>query len=121
MSIRTCTYLDSRQRYRCTECEMTVDLCQCQNVNEMAAKRVASDEGRFLRAVWTEVQNSTPRAHTFVRLVTDIGLLGCKLVDNTETPGEVSTTEIQRELVKIAALLTHLATSGTPEYAYPAE
>lgn len=120
MSERTCSYHDRRRRLRCTECNLTLDLCQCVEVEELAYQRLASDAGQFLRAVLAEVQNALPVDHLFERVSEQLGTLGMKIVKN-DLNREVSDQEIRREIVYLVANLTILATKGTPEYAYPSD
>lgn len=114
----TCVYYDRRNRDACTECGNPPDLCLCQDPNEIAHKRLTSDEGRFLRVVYNQVQDLKSQNHLFEELIHEVGELGISLVahDATRSP---SSDVITKNLSRIAALATRLAVSGTDEYSYP--
>lgn len=118
--MRVCTYLDGRQRERCTECGVTVDLCLCPEVSDIAQERIASPAGRFLRDVMSQVETADSSRRLFEKIVQEIGNVGTKLVSNSEQ-GTPETEEVYRNLVRLGALLTLLAADGTPEYVYPRE
>jgi hypothetical protein len=117
MPRETCVYRDRRGRDRCTECGNNLDLCVCEDPDEITHNRITSDEGQFLTAVMREVQTSEPYTHAFERIVSEVGMVGMKLSNNES--GEVLDEEIRRELVRLAAAVTLLAIRGTPEYPYP--
>jgi hypothetical protein len=114
---RPCAYLDPRQRVRCTECGMTVDLCTCVNVSEMAQERLHSPEGQFLRAVAAELGQFPNPKYRFETLVQLVGDLGIKLVNNAaiNTPAP---PDIYQHIAKIAAIAVLLGSGGTDEYPY---
>jgi hypothetical protein len=96
---------------------MTVDLCQCVEVDDRAHDRVTGDHGRFLRDVWNQIGNP-PQHDVLERLLNQLGKCALMLVENREhaTPSD---SEVRQELVKAGVLLTVLAADGTAEYTYP--
>lgn len=119
---RACSYHDRRRRIRCTECNLTVDLCVCVDVEEMAFKRLNSGTGKFLREVFAEAQDfeHNPQDHLLERIISELGMVSMKLIQN-DKDRSVPDTDVRRELVRLAGAVTLLAAIGTPEYAYPSE
>lgn len=113
----TCVYHDRRGRPRCTECQLQIELCTCENPDEKAYERLTSPEGQFLAAVFSTAQGRTEYDRLFEKLVLGVGNLGIKLASNDN--GEITDTAIKIDLANLAALLTVLAVRGTPEYPYP--
>jgi len=111
--MRTCSYADSRNTERCTECGMSVDLCQCQNVDDKASARLASPEGEFLTAVWRQTAQGNPRYNLLEHSLEQFGKVAILL-----TKADSPDSEIYRSLVQLCVLLTALAAQGAPEYTY---
>lgn len=117
--MRTATFLDSRQRERCTECGSGLDLCTCEDPDAMALERLTSPAGRFLADVLREEdQLGVNENHLFEKIVEEIGAVGAGLVNHADDRS-VAPDVIRKSLVKLAALTTRLATAGTEEYPYP--
>lgn len=113
----TCTYRDRRGKDRCTECGNQKDLCTCSEPDESAHRRLTSEHGMFLRAVF-EKYEEVHSDHLFEKLTEQVGVLGSQLVrhDQTRSP---SPDVIIKTLLDISATVTKLAVDGTAEYAYP--
>lgn len=123
MISRACSYHDSRRRVRCTECGVTIDLCTCVEVEELASQRLTSEEGKFLREVMRDASgialgSSADRDHMLERIMSELGMVAMKLVKN-DKDRSVADEDVRHELVRLAGAITHLAAHGTPEYAYP--
>lgn len=114
----TCLFRDRRGRMRCTECFLQEEHCVCVEPDERAFQRLSSPEGQFLRAVYESALGQDPLAHLFERIVSEIGMLGMHLVQNSYNY-EVSDEEVRNRILRIGAALTLLATKGTPEYSFP--
>lgn len=117
---RSCLYLDSRQRPRCTECGQPVLTCLCENPDEAARLRLETDPGRFLKDVFAlHATREQIRTHMLERLITKVGGIAERLVqhDTGRTP---SADVIYQDFVKLGALIVEFAAQGTDEYAYPA-
>jgi len=115
--MRICTFLDPRQKERCTECGITIDLCQCRDVNQSAYERTQTPEGEFLRAIEAETVHFERTTHRFESLVKLVGELGVKLVSNADT-GSPAPSDIYQTLAKIGAVTVKLGSGGTDEYPY---
>jgi hypothetical protein len=122
MTPRTCSYYDRRRRLRCTECNVTLDLCQCIEVEETAYKRLNTITGTFVQEVLREAQNfeHQPLDHLLERTISELGMVAMKLIQN-DKDRSIPDTEVRHELVRLAATITLLAAIGTPEYAYPSD
>lgn len=120
MTDRTCTFYDGRRRLRCTECGRTVDLCQCVEVDEIASRRIASRIGRFLNDAFNVDGALIPHKHLAETILANYGAILTKIVQH-DTDRSIAESEIYRDLVFLTSLLATLATSGTPEYAYPTD
>lgn len=119
MTERTCTYFNRRRQLCCTECGLQVLLCKCEDPDDAAFKRITSMSGRFLQAVMAEVREYEGGTHLLELAMAELGSVAQKLVQN-DRDRSVPDSEVQRELVKLAATITMIASIGTPEYAYPA-
>lgn len=115
MARETCVFRDRRGRMRCTECGNQIDICTCSMIDELAHKRLTSDEGQFLREVYAI--NALQPTHLFEHLVNQFGKVGLMLANNDTH--EVHNSAIRYELALLAAGITRLAVQGTPEYPYP--
>lgn len=118
MTERTCTYYDRRRRLRCTECNSTVDLCQCVEVDEAAFQRLNTERGKFLRVVWEQARSYEGGNHLLEAALSELGMVAMHLVKN-DADRSIPDEEIYHKLANLAATVTLLAAVGTPEYAYP--
>jgi len=117
---RTCTYHDQQRRLRCTECGITADLCQCQNLDENAHNRLWDDDGKMLRAVRGELsqhREAFPNTHYLMAgLVEAVGDLMKALIQ--QQVGNKQPAEVFHESVKVSAIAIRMGTEGDPDFPY---
>ena len=117
--MRTCTFLDSRQRELCTECGSGLDLCVCVEPDTLALERLKSPPGKFLTEVLVAEEGlPSSENHLFEKITKALGEAAEQLVSHAEQRSP-SPDVIRRNLVQLGALLTRLASVGTEEYPYP--
>lgn len=132
---RSCVYTDHRRINRCTECNRTLDLCECENVEDLAARRLASNSGKFLNQIRAQVflnedHDTGDYANTFESLTQRLGELAELMIkhdrqaigrvrsDDAGTTGE----DILLAAQAVAVAAVRLATVRDPAHAYdPAE
>lgn len=95
-------------------------MCQCADVDDKAFKRLNSATGQFLQVVFEEAQKYEGGNHLLESALFELGSIAMKLVQN-DRDRSVPDSEIRRELVKLAATISLLAATGTPEYAFPSD
>ena len=128
--MRDCSYRDPRGTQRCTECGAPLDLCHCEEPDDVAHERLWTAEGRTMTMIRNEVEKALesgigPR-HLLAQLNAEIGQINYQFYvhdDIARTQGEtgeqgVTAEEVYRSLVRACSLAIRLAIAGDPNFAY---
>lgn len=119
--MRECTYFDSHQRERCTECGITVDLCKCQNLNDNAHRRLWSDDGKMIRSIRGELQQAREAfpdsRYMLCALMEEVGELAQAIMEHSR--GENKTAaEVYHEAIQVATMAIRIGTEGDSDFTY---
>ena len=118
---RTCTYLDPHHTERCTECGVTIDLCLCEEVNDMAQERLWSDDGKAIRAIIHELDSAREafpgNRHMLCALMEEVGELAQAIMQHDRAEG-TTTNQVFKEAVQVATMAIRVATEGDQNFAY---
>lgn len=121
MSDRTCTYLDPRNNFTCTECGSDLSLCQCTGPDAMAHERLHSIDGFVLTMIRDELvadRTADPgTTHRLATLMEKVGLLSTAMAQHDSGLG-TTTQEVLRAAVQVAAMAIRVATEGDGNYLY---
>ena len=119
--MRSCTYQDHQLRWRCTECGIPLDLCNCVEVNDCAQRRLWSEDGKTFRAIRGELQQarrSFPGTRYMLSaLAEEVGELNQAMMEHSR--GENRTAaEIYNEAIQVAAMAIRIAVEGDSDFDY---
>ena len=121
---RTCAFADDDFAMRCTECGVTLDLCLCAGVDNLASERLFSPDGKMITDILGEVRSAREKfpgsRHMLCALVEEVGELAQAIMQNDRHEGTTE-TEVYREAVQVAAMAIRIGTEGDEafEYALP--
>lgn len=118
---RTCSYRDPWNIARCTECNVTVDLCQCVNVANSAHERLSGPDGIVMAMVRGELiaarQQFPGSTHMLAALMEEVGELAQAMIDH-DRGGSQTAIQVLREAVQVASMAVRIAVEGDDNMVY---
>ena len=121
MTQRTCTYRNPHNTICCTECNSSVELCQCVNPDRAAYNRMTSPDGLVMKMIQDELiaaRAAFPGStHMLCAFIEEVGELAKALMEHDRGQG-TSVQEVIREAVQCAAMSIRLAVEGDENFMY---
>lgn len=121
MSERTCTYRNQHNTFCCTECNSSIDLCQCVNWDQQALERMTSPDGLIIMMIRDELvaaRKAFPGStHMLCAFMEEVGELAQALMEHDRNQG-TSVQEVMREAVQCAAMSIRIAVEGDENFMY---
>lgn len=118
--MRACTYVDDHAMERCTECGVSIDLCNCDYEASARARNNTAD-GEVIKMIYGELRAaraSFPETtHMLVALGEEYGELCQAMIDHDRSQAK-STNEVLREAVQVATMAIRVATEGDDNFLY---
>ncbi|HUW44349.1 MAG TPA: hypothetical protein VMW50_01010 [Dehalococcoidia bacterium] len=121
MPNRTCTYRNPHNTLCCTECNNSIELCQCVNPDLAAYERMTSIDGLVFMMIRDELKaarTAFPGAtHMLCALMEEVGELSQALMEHDRNQG-TSVQEVMREAVQVATMAIRVAVEGDENFMY---
>lgn len=121
MTERSCIYYDPQNKPCCTECGSDLQLCQCENPDEAAHRRMTSPDGVVISMIMGELDAARSQfvgtQHQLASLVKEVGKVAESMVEHDRNQG-TSVQEVLRGVVQVAATSIRLATEGDDNFLY---
>lgn len=121
MPDRTCTYRNQHNSLCCTECNSSIDLCQCVNPDQIAFERLTSPDGLIILMIRDELKAARAAfpgsTHMLCAFMEEVGELAQALMEHDRNQG-TSVQEVMREAVQCAAMSIRLAVEGDENFMY---
>ena len=121
MPDRTCTYRNPHNTLCCTECNSSIELCQCVNWDMAAYERMTSPDGLVFMMIRDELIAALKAypgsTHMLCAFMEEVGELAQALMEHDRSQG-TSVQEVMREAVQCAAMSIRLAVEGDENFMY---
>ncbi len=118
---RSCTYLNKHHTVCCTECGLSIDLCQCVEPDAIAEHRLTSPDGLVFMMIRDELKAAREafpeNTHKLAALVEEVGELAQAMIQHDRHLG-TSVQEVLREAIQVAAMGVRVAVEGDDNFLY---
>lgn len=119
------TYFDPRtQIIKCTECGLSLDLCQCEDISLLAHTRLWSAEGVVVKRIMDQLgadrQMKPDNQYNLVYLQRAQGVLAEKMIAISQGIN-CSPQEVLEASIRVALLAIRIAVEGDGDFSYHPE
>lgn len=121
MPARGCVFTNPHNAECCTECGLSISLCQCVNPDQIAYERLTGADGLVFTMIRDELiasRGTFPETtHKLAALMEEVGELAQAMMHHDRKLG-ISPQEVLREAVQVGCLAVRISVEGDDNFLY---